>query len=210
MAGGKLEGASAHDAPAPRQLTRRDFTRFGAVAGGIAWTAPKVTSIRFADKLVGSHVPRTTTTPEPTNPTTSTTRGPNTTTTTRPATTTTTVPEGPLGSTTVPGSTTTTRPGTTPTSDVGPLGPTSPSTTVPETTTSIETTPTSVGPGNNGNNPPGGGLGGLSFTGADTIDLAILGATALVTGRALYAFGRRRREEEELPVDGLEGGPAVD
>jgi LPXTG-motif cell wall-anchored protein len=47
----------------------------------------------------------------------------------------------------------------------------------------------------------------LSFTGADTTDLAILGATAVVTGRALYAFGRRRREEEDV-VDGADSGPA--
>jgi hypothetical protein len=36
----------------------------------------------------------------------------------------------------------------------------------------------------------------MSFTGADTVDLAVAGATAVVTGRALYAFGRRAREED--------------
>jgi hypothetical protein len=55
-----------------------------------------------------------------------------------------------------------------------------------------------------------GGLGALSFTGAESADLAILGGTAVVAGRVLYAFGRRgRKEEDEFdPVDGAGPSPA--
>jgi hypothetical protein len=50
----------------------------------------------------------------------------------------------------------------------------------------------------------------LSFTGADTVDLAILGATAIVTGRALYAFGQRRRAEEDATAAADGDGPALE
>jgi hypothetical protein len=50
----------------------------------------------------------------------------------------------------------------------------------------------------------------LSFTGADTADLAILGAVAVGVGRALYAFGRRRsRAGDDEPPEGVEP-PVVD
>ena len=69
---------------------------------------------------------------------------------------------------------------------------------------SARTSPTSVpnttpGTTPGGNVDPGNGGGGnglLSFTGADSADLAILGATAVVVGRALYVVGRRPDEEE--------------
>jgi len=55
-----------------------------------------------------------------------------------------------------------------------------------------------VGPtGRKGPTGPPGHLGALSFTGSDTVDLAVFGATAVVTGRMLYAFGRRAREEDD-------------
>ena len=79
MDGGKPTGATGDQEKERRELTRRDFTRLGAVAGGLAWTAPKITTVRFAQKVVGSHVPNTTTTTE-TEPSTST----STTTTTSP------------------------------------------------------------------------------------------------------------------------------
>jgi hypothetical protein len=54
--------------------------------------------------------------------------------------------------------------------------------------------------------PPPGVLGTLRFTGSDTIDLALLGGMAVVTGRILYAFGRRRPREEE-PEPAPTNGP---
>jgi hypothetical protein len=47
----------------------------------------------------------------------------------------------------------------------------------------------------------------LSFTGADSADLAVLGATAIVVGRALYVLGRRPNEEEG-PTEGVVPPPA--
>jgi hypothetical protein len=228
MAGGRLEGASAQDAQSPRQLTRRDFTRLGAVAGGVIWTAPRITSIRFAQKVVGSHVPTTTSTTEGTVPTSSTT-------TTNTTTSTTT-------STTGPSTTTSTTVGPTTTTSLGSTGSTESTTSVPrETTTTVckpgngngdknhchtgppgqvKNTGSTIagasgasgatggtgGGGGGGGGSGGGVLGALSFTGADSVDLAILGATAVVTGRALYAFGRHRREDEEELLEGDEAG----
>jgi hypothetical protein len=67
--------------------------------------------------------------------------------------------------------------------------------------TTNSTVPTTR-PGDDSPYNGGKGSGGvLSFTGADSADLAVLGATAIVVGRALYVFGRRPAEEE-LEADG--------
>jgi hypothetical protein len=229
MAGGMREDATESNPSAPRQLTRRDFTRLSAVAGGVVWAAPQVSTIRFAQQIVGS-VPKTTTPPTDPPPTT----GPTTSTplTTAPPTTT---PPTTSPPTTGPG---TTLPGSTTSSSVGPTGTTLPNSTTTSpggnTTTTVckpgegfgdpnhchsgapgqqgSTVPgatigggsTGSGSGSGSGSGTGNGIGVLSFTGADSIDLAILGATAVVVGRALYAFGRRPREEEvDLAAPGL-------
>ena len=98
MDGGKPTGATGDQEKERRELTRRDFTRLGAVAGGLAWTAPKITTVRFAQKIVGSHVTSTTTTTQPTETSTSTTTTTGTTSTTT-STSTTSTTLGPTGST---------------------------------------------------------------------------------------------------------------
>jgi len=208
MDGGKPTGATGDQEKVRRELTRRDFTRLGAVAGGLAWTAPKITTVRFAQKIVGSHVPNTTTTTETTASSTSTTTTTGTTSTTT-STSTTSTTLGPTGSseststTGPPGSTgpTTTNTGP-PVTGQGSTASTTTSST-PTTSTSVPTSTTEAckpgngfGDKNHCHTGPPGHLGALSFTGADTVDLGVFGATAVVTGRMLYAFGRRAREED--------------
>jgi hypothetical protein len=220
MTGGDLQGSGDHG-EAPR-LSRRDFTRLGAFAGGVVWGAPKVTSIQFANRAIGTPGGPTTTPPTDPPPTTTTSPGSTSTTTTTSSTTTTTTPDsttsttinnqgsttttepGGTTTTTEPGGTTTTAPGgtTTTTSDVGPEGTTSPPTV--GTTTPSTVTPQSSVPGGPGQGPHNGGNGSggvLSFTGADSADLAVVGATAIVLGRALYVLGRRPPEEDA--IDGV-------
>ncbi|HVJ95545.1 MAG TPA: hypothetical protein VNC41_01790, partial [Acidimicrobiia bacterium] len=95
---------------------------------------------------------------------------------------------------TQPGGTTTT------TSDVGPSGTTTPSTGgTSSSTTPVSpqsTVPGGKDPGEGPHNGGNGSGGVLSFTGADSADLAVVGATAIVLGRALYVLGRRPPEED--------------
>jgi hypothetical protein len=196
-------------------MSRRDFTRLTAVAGGLVWATPKLSTIRFADKIVGSHVPTTTTTEEPPPPTTTSTK---TTTTTAPTTTTSTT-IGQQGSTT-----TTTHPNGTTTTTLGQTGNTTTTVCRPGhgfgdenhchtgppgqvKGASAQNSNTGSGDPNGGTSSGGTGLGSLSFTGADSADLAIFGATAVVVGRALYAFGRRKPQAET--PDGPEEGDGV-
>jgi hypothetical protein len=227
------------------EIGRRDFARAGLVGGAALWATPHISTIRVAQRLVGSvRPPSTTTNPPPTTSpppgsTTTTVPGGTTTTTAPPGSTTTTVPGG--TTTTVPGGTTTTLPGGT-TTTVGPVGSTTTSSSPPTTPTTRRFPPNNDNcalpnpdkdnnPDNPANqncppnaNPPIGGLGGtpqgpsvrspgdgvlgpLAFTGSDTLDLAVLGATSVVLGRGLFAVARRRRDDDQ-PPDAVDGAPA--
>jgi hypothetical protein len=71
-------------------------------------------------------------------------------------------------------------------------------TTIPQQHEGSTTTIPPNNPGNNGGGPRvSHGGGGLAFTGTDSLDLAVIGLTAAVAGRALYGAAKRDREEDE-------------
>lgn len=182
------------------QLTRRDFARFGAVAGAVVWTAPRITTINFAQKIVGSggnpHGGSTTTSTSPPDTESSSSTSTSTSTST---TSTTEHTEGSTvsTSTSTTSSTVHTQGSSTTTTECKPgngFGDPNHCHTGPPGQTNVAGAKT-------GNNDPSSGP--LAFTGADTLELAAVAAIAIVGGRALYSLSKRRNDGNSAtsPVD---------
>jgi hypothetical protein len=71
--------------------------------------------------------------------------------------------------------------------------------TSPSSTTPTSTPPTSTPPATVGRNPGEKPLGenSLAFTGADAVDLALIGAAAAIGGRVLYGLARPDDDDDE-------------
>ena len=171
--------------------SRRDFARQTLRAGGalaaVAWSAPRIETIRIAAGEEGGS-PRPSTTGGGSTTTgggsTTTTTGGGTTTTTGGGTTTTT--SGSSTTVTGVGSTTTGGPGTSTTTSGSSTTVTGVGSTVPGGTTTTSPTGTS-GPPVSGQGGPGGGRGPLAFTGAESRLLVLIGTLAVLLGRVIYA-----------------------
>jgi hypothetical protein len=179
-------------------VSRRDVAKVGMFAGGALCMAPRITTMSFARKIVGSVPPppsqSTTTvgTQDSTVPETTTSTSTSTTTIERGGTTTSI---GENGSTT---STVRQEGSTTVTTECKPgngFGDKNHCHTGPPGQAGQEGDPPDAGQSTGS----GSGNGVLAFTGANSLELALLGAGAAAVGRVLYDASKRRRQEVDGP-----------